>query len=127
MQNSEGGQNARACAAAAQGFNEDGVRVEVVYNENLIAACAGGNNEFSRLIGVNLARGRFIDGCKTLMCGAFGGLTDRESVGGLVLGVGGFRRQRLGSRALILPGLVEMPFCHASPQTVVGVCAASLR
>ena len=127
MQNSEGDQNARACAAAAHGFNEEGVRVVVVYDENLSAARAGGNNEFSRLIGVNLARGMFKDSCKTLMFAAIGGLTDRESVGGLVRGVGGFRRQRLGSRALILPGLVEMPFCHASPQTAVGVCAASLR
>lgn len=90
------------------------VTVIIVQYHNIVVASAANRDEFSGLVGVNLAGG-IKRGDETLM--GFGFFANGEGIGmgfigwGDILGIGGDEGRSFG-RALVLAGLVEVTLDH---------------
>ena len=106
--------NARASATAHR-RDENGVAIVIVDDHNVIVVGTGCNDEFSSLIGVNLAGGGFDDGSETVMGSCVVRGAKRKGVGGRVIGgvrVGWWCARNHFSRFLIFTRLIQMPFDH---------------
>ena len=82
MQHCEGQKDASTCCLAAQGFDKDAVGIVIVYDEDIIVARAGGNDEFAVLVGMNSPCGGFKQSGKTLMRVEVIDVAKRERGGG---------------------------------------------
>ena len=100
-------------AAILDGFSKDAVAVEVVDDEQVVIASAGGSDEATRLVGVNLTGG-FHEGSEAVMRTGSKWLIV-ECVGGEGIGIVKRRRAGVGGGlggALVHAALVEMPLDH---------------
>ncbi len=118
MHHCEGQKDASTCCLAAQGFDKDAVGIVIVYDEDIIVARAGGNDEFAVLVGMNSPCGGFKQSGKTLMRVEVIDVAKRERGGGFSRWdevVACRQRGRGRSRSdlggpMIFPGLVQVSF-----------------
>ena len=66
MNDLESGKDARSSATAHR-FDEDTVAVVIIDNHDVVTACAGRDDKFASLVGMDLARGGFEHGSVAVM------------------------------------------------------------